>query len=368
MKILTEEDLVTPSLSQVKRVSDLEDQDIVKDVRDILVKQAWIYNGNLNLVLKPEDLAKKMSNSDVTKSVAETATHFRQQEWAPPNTTWRDMFYRLQEPPTIKKLPLREVPMFNNPVQGAVGNSWLVAAIFALAWAEPYEIVHRTPATGKGEKEHTTMIPLYSKGGRNDARSEKVKVTDEIVVNKSSHLPVYCHSDDAGDLYPALLEKAFAKWITKDSSDRPDITQLAPGDPVKAMAQMNNKTPHYYFMSSRSVDDLCTLIRTNSMNFQTVHPMVAWTYGSHEAYKGSTLVGNHAYTILGWTVQGARTYVILRNPWGITESASLGTYPGLLRSLDAEFWRPIEELNREGVFALEFESFKHCFAGIGVAK
>lgn len=258
--------------------------------------------------------------------------------------------------------------MFNNPVQGAVGNSWLVAAIFALAWAEPSGIVHRTPATGKREKEHTTMIPLYSKGGRNDARSERVKVTDEIVVNNSSHLPVYCHSDDAGDLYPALIEKAFAKWITQDSSDRPDITQLASGDPVKAMAQMNNKTPYYYFMSSRSAEDVCALIRTNCMNFQTVHPMVAWTYGSHNAYTGSTLVGNHAYTILGWTIQGAKAYVILRNPWGITESASLTTYPGLLRSLDAEFWRPIEELHPEGVFALEVESFTSCFAGIGVAK
>jgi hypothetical protein len=258
--------------------------------------------------------------------------------------------------------------VYNNPVQGAVGNSWLIAAIFAMAWADPYAIVHRTPATGKGEKDHTTAIQLYSKGGRNDARSEKVKVTDQIIINNCNNLPVYCHSSDAGDLFPALYEKAFAKWITRDSSDHPDITQTVGGDPIKAMAQINNKETHYYFTSSHSSDDLWTLVRANCMNFKTINPMAAWTYGSHEMYRGSTLVGNHAYTVLGWAVQGGKQYIVLRNPWAMTEPTSLNTYPGLMSSLDVTFWPPITELNRNGVFALEVESVKNCFAGMGVAK
>jgi hypothetical protein len=302
--------------------------------------------------------------------------------WTPPNSTWRDMFEFLQEPTMPLKKPssmLKEIAMlkegmfkeaitmYNNPVQGAVGNSWLIAAIFALSWADPYAIVHRTRATGKG-KDQVTPIQLHSKGGRNDGRSETVKVSDEVLVNNSNNSPVYCRSSDAADLYPALYEKAFAKWISRDSSDHPDITQTAGGDPVKAMAQMNNRTPHYYLTSSHDAAELFGVVRANCLNSKTINPMTAWTHGSHEMYQGSNLVGNHAYTVLGWARQGGKQYIVLRNPWGVTEPTGLNTYPGLMTSLDVLFWRPITKLSQNGVFAMETEAFKNCFAGMGVAK
>jgi hypothetical protein len=36
---------------------------------------------------------------------------------------------------------LRRYPESNDPVQGAAGNSWLVAALSAVAWADPYAIL-----------------------------------------------------------------------------------------------------------------------------------------------------------------------------------------------------------------------------------
>jgi Calpain family cysteine protease len=220
----------------------------------------------------------------------------------------------------------------------------------------------------QGEAKRVLAIKLHSKGGRNDSPTHTVEVDYDIVVNNSSNLPVYCRSSDAGEIWPSLYEKAFAKWITRTSSDHPDITQTSSGDPVKAMAQINDKTPHYYFTSSRSAGDLLGLVRANCMNFRTINPMTAWTHASDGMYKGSNIVANHAYTVLGWTSQGGKQYIMLRNPWGVTEPAGLTTYPGLLDIFDTTFWSPANMLNHGGVFALESSAFNRYFAGLGVTK
>lgn len=359
MHILTEEDLETPDLSKIEKVSDLHGIGL-KDVGATRVKQAWMQNGKLNMVLHPHALGRTLSNLAVTSSISEVVTRFRRsekEEWTPPNCTWRDMgdFFK-------------DITEYNDPMQGAVGNSWLIAAIFAVYWAGPYAIVHGNRASNTSDTKHVIAIKLHSKGGSNDAPTDTVKVNYDIAVNISSNLPVYCRSSDTGEMWPSLYEKAFAKWITRTSSNHPDITQTGYGDPVKAMAQINDKTPHYYFTSSRSASDLQGLVRANCMNFRTINPMTAWTQASDGMYKGSNIVANHAYTVLGWASQSGKQYIILRNPWGVTEPAGLTTYPGLLDFLDTTFWRPTNMLNNGGVFALEVSAFKNYFEGLGVAK
>lgn len=359
MHTLTEKDLETPDLSKIEKVSDLHGIGL-KDVGATRVKQAWMQNGKLNMVLHPHALGRTLSNLAVTSSISELVTRFRRsekEEWTPPNCTWRDMedFFK-------------DITEYNDPVQGAVGNSWSIAAIFAVYWADPYAIVHGNRASITSDNKRALAIKLHSKGGSNDAPTETVKVNYDIAVNNSSNLVVYCRWSDTGEMWPSLYEKAFAKWITRTSSDHPDITQTGSGDPVKAMAQINDKTPHYYFTSSRSANDLQGLVRANCMNFRTINPMTAWTQASDGMYKGSNIVANHAYTVLGWASQGGKPYIILRNPWGVTEPAGLTTYPGLLDLFDTSFWRPTDMLDTGGVFALEASAFKNYFAGLGVAK
>lgn len=360
MHTLTEVDLETPDLSKIEKVSDLHGIGL-KDVGATRVKQAWMENGKLNLVLYPHALGKTLSNSAVTRSISELVTRFRRSEkgeWTPPNCSWRDMGNSF-----------KDITEYNDPVQGAVGNSWLIAAIFAVAWADPFAIAHISRASdNKGEARRVLAIELHSKGGRNDSPTDTVEVNYDIVTNNSSNLVVYCRSSDTGEIWPSMYEKAFAKWITNTSSNHPDITQTGSGDPVKAMAQINDKTPRYYFTSSRSASDLWGLVRANCMNFRTINPMTAWTHASDAMYKGSNIVANHAYTVLGWASQSGKQYIILRNPWGVTEPAGLTTYPGLLDVFDTTFWRPIDMLDNGGVFALETPAFKNYFAGLGVAK
>lgn len=355
--IRTEKDLETPDVSSLKTLSELKTLGL-KNLDTTKIRTGYLSRGVLNLKLNVPAMDKSLSKTRLSKPLAEIVRGTGSAgDWTPANGVWRDMgdFFK-------------DVTEFNDPIQGAIGNCYFIAAVSAIAWVDPYLIVHRNRATGTGETARVNAIQFYSKGGGKDAPSKLVEVSDLTLVNSASNQPIYCRSNDAGEIYPALYEKAFAKWILKTNSDKPDITQTAFGDMVKATAQLNNKTPYYYNTDSRTGDQLYSIVRENSMSYKTIHPMTAWTYGSDKNYTGTNVVGNHAYTVLGWAYKNSKKYIVLRNPWGVTEPAGLNSYQGVLSFFDKTFWRPISMIGNDGVFAIEANSFQNLFAGLGVAK
>ncbi|KAK0725946.1 hypothetical protein B0H67DRAFT_551386 [Lasiosphaeris hirsuta] len=99
----------------------------------------------------------------------------------------------------------------------------------------------------------TLTIKLHSKGGALDAPTAKVDPDCQVPVNNWSDMVVYCRSSGIGELWPALYEKAFAKWIARDDgAQHPDITQTAHGDPIKAMVQLTGREPHSSFTERRT--------------------------------------------------------------------------------------------------------------------
>jgi hypothetical protein len=399
MHVLTEDDLVTPDMSKITKINDLTHIGM-EHVGDTPVKLAWVQNGQLRLVLHSEKLFRTLSNHAITQSLRDTTTPFRKEtrDWTPPNCTWEtptDIARRIQQFHDLHGIEgggmerslvsgLRQTFQsatmmgreYDNPVQGALGDSWLVAALFAVAWSDPFAINRDVQVTKPEEKhkDRTFSVKLHSKGGDNDAATSTVQVSYDIPLNNSTNMPVFCQpSGSLSVVWPSLYEKAFAKWITGGSSDHPDITQLsasaAGGDPVKAMAQITNGKPQYYFTHSRSAADLMGLVRANSVNFKCIRPMVAYTHASGHMYKGSNMVANHAYTVLGWAFPGgSKQYLVVRNPWGVTEPKGMTSYFGLLESIDPTFWPPAHLVDSRGVFAIEASAFKECFACLGMCK
>lgn len=356
IKVRSTDKLESVNLSNIKTLNDLSATGI-KNLNTISVKNARLDKGDVKVVLNIPKLNNTINNRLITPSIKNII--FGQGNangWTPAGTSWSDRgnFFN-------------DVTEYNDPVQGAVGNCYFIAAIAAIAWATPYTIEHKVRATGTGETDRSNAIQFFTKGGGKDAATRLVEVTDNTIINASNN-PVYCRSNDAGEIWPAVYEKAFAKWITNVNHDKPDISQTAYGDPAKAVAQLTNKTPYYYYTSSRTGLDLFGIVRENSMSFKTFNPMVAWTYGSGKDYTGSNIVGNHAYTVLGWSTFNNKNYIILRNPWGVTEPNGLNSYQGLISFFDGSFWRPINVIGNDGVFALEINSFQYYFAALGVAK
>ncbi len=353
---------------QIQVLGDLGQMFKIEDVAGIEVRQSKVVaNDYLQLLVRVPETQRlqrlaRVFNKPLLQSVAhDPGESGKTKDWTPENASWSDpgRFFL-------------EAAEFFDPVQGAVANCYYIAALAAVAWAMPYRIRHLTRAIGQSQQQFTNMISFYQPDS-NGQLDQEVEVTDAVPINSSSGGFIYARSSEAGEIWPAVYEKAFAKLETGTSGDRPDITATAWGDCVKATAQLTGGRRHYYDTASRSGTALWDLVRANSIQSKTVNPMTCWTYSSSDAaekkvvYSDANIVASHCYTILGWAYHDGREYLILRNPWGNTE-ASVGTLNGTVWLYDISWWRPITLTTMDGTFAIEASTFKTYFAGLGVAK
>lgn len=279
--------------------------------------------------------------------------------WTPPGGHWAtagEFFHETAE--------------YFDPVQGAVANCYYIASLSAIAWATPFRIAHLTRATGVNQEQFNDMIHFY-KPDSGGAIDQDIQITEAVPLTASGDF-IYCRSSEAGETWPAIYEKAFAKLKTGTVSDMPDITQTAWGDCVYATAQLNGGTRRYYDTASRSADDLWNILRSNCLSYRTFNPMTAWTYSSGDAspdhvdYSSAHIVGSHCYTVLGWAYQNCKRWIVLRNPWGNFE-ATASVLDATISMYDVSWWRPITLKVNDGVFAMEIGAFKKYFAGFGTA-
>lgn len=318
-----------------------------------------------------------------------------------------------------------EAAEFFDPVQGSLGDCWLIAAMSSVAWALPYTVAQRSRATGTNNTQFTNQLELVDPA---NGKTHAFEATDQIVVWSGTSIPMYGHSSETGEIWPAMVEKAYAMWRGGTTHDHPDLTVLNGGDPVHASAALTGRKPHYTSTANTSAVDLLHLVKSHSAGYRTFDPMTAWTYGSGASspdkvnYADANLVASHAYSVLGWTtgpqlfthletvgldrkllrfaspadaaassapgvratstasaldrLQAQRSidiawllrqdYIVLRNPYGYTE-ATRGQLAGLIAMHDISFWRSIDLGAVDGVFAIDVPTFKRYFAGIGVA-
>jgi len=259
-----------------------------------------------------------------------------------------------------------------DPVQGAVGDCYFIAALSAVAWARPYVIAQRNRATGTGQQNFVDMIEFFKAG-----KATKVEVTELCPLQAPGNTYIYARSSEAGEIWPAVYEKAYAKWRTSDPGDQPNYASIAGGDPVGAIVQLTNLAPTYIGNASLTAHDIWQKVRANSISMKTFNPMVAWTYSTSPSpdvnYNTAHLVANHAYTVLGWAFANNQEYVVLRNPWG-TYEGTLNVLGGAWVAWDQPyyggtgFWRTISMATADGVFALSSDTFKKYFAGFGWVK
>ncbi len=318
-----------------------------------------------------------------------------------------------------------ETAEFSDPVQGAVGDCYFIAALSSVAWSMPFVIADQTRATGADNELFKHQIGFHGASGL-----EHVEVTDRVLVNGWGGVD-FCSSKEAGEIWPAVYEKAYAKWRLDEASDFPAIPSIAGGDPSIACAQITGLADYRNWHQFFSASDILQLVKNHTTNGRTTTPMIAWTYGTAAegdqgdiAYREATVVAGHAYSVLGWltrrefyferfdlsgitipqylptdwpvpdpgplhfadvgsaprfmngsfamsdTLAGARSrnvdYVVLRNPWGSTAGTGASVAGGGHQAIDVDWWRTIP-LGADGVFAMEINAYHRYFAGTGGA-
>jgi hypothetical protein len=353
-------------LSAIRVLGDLGKQFQVDDIAGLVVRRAEFAGyRNLALTVRLPDREyyqriATVLTKDIVNTIAFDPNRLFVDGWTPPGATWADQgqFFN-------------EAAEFFDPIQGAVANCYYIAALASVAWAMPYRIRHMTRATALPNQSFTNQITFY-KPDSGGAVDKDVEVTDTVPVNGSGNA-IYCRSSEAGEIWPAVYEKAYAKLKTGVTNDHPDITATAWGDCVWATAQLTGGRRFYYDTPSRTGDQLWDLVRGNSLSYRTFNPMTAWTYASGDAtekkivYGDANIVASHCYSVLGWAYHRGVKYIILRNPWGNTE-AGVSTLNATVSLYDISWWRPINLTTVDGTFALEANAFKTYFAGLGVAK
>lgn len=270
-----------------------------------------------------------------------------------------------------------EAAEITDPIQGGLGDCYFIAALASVAWARTYVIAQRTRAVGTGQQQFVDMIEFFKSGA-----SHKIEVNELLPLHSPGNGYIYARSSEAGEIWPAIYEKAYVKWRTsKDPTSRSDYStiygMIAGGDPVGSAAALTGLTPYYYGTSGLTADAIWQKVRQNSISRKTFNPMVAWTYGSSPSpdvnYANAHLAANHAYSILGWQFVNNQKYVILRNPWGSYE-AILNVDNSTWTAWDAPYyggpgwWKPIPMATNDGIFALRVDTFKKYFAGFGWVK
>jgi len=258
----------------------------------------------------------------------------------------------------------------NDVVQGAVGDCYFLAALASVAWSRPYWIA-------------TKMLELDTRGHAADQIEFRLngtwkmfQVSEAVPALSPGNIFIYARSSQTGEVWPAIFEKAYAQYRANTTSDQPDYSKLAYGDPVAAAVQLTGLTGTYYSTQAMTADVIWDTVRASSISCKTFNPMVAWTYPTAPTgvnYNTAHIVANHAYSILGWTYVNGAKYIVLRNPWGNTE-ATLNVLGGTWTPWDASYYggpaqpHPFTLPTVDGVFAIRADTFKACFAGFGVAK
>lgn len=275
--------------------------------------------------------------------------------WNPANTKWVD-----------KGDYFEDVAELTDPIQGGLGDCYYIAALCSVAWSRPYAILNATAPSASGNEESPThLVSFYNTNGK----KEDVTVSELTPVNSSNSNWIYARSLDNGEIWPAIMEKAYAKWKTQNTTDFPNYLQIAGGDPVEACRQLIGGSKTYKYTSKVSATDISTFIRSNSLSMRTFNPMVAWTPATEPKgcnFNNAHIVANHAYSVLGWMYSNSQYYVVLRNPWG--------SYHGILDTLSSTYNATINgfnaniKLNTNGIFAMKISTFKTYFAGLGVVK
>ena len=266
---------------------------------------------------------------------------------------------------------------YNDPVQGDLPDCYLIAALSSLAFLNMIPAKLTLPAP---EPPNTFSFTFYNPPATAPVKDDvPVKITYNLPLEKPNGIYHYSRSFTAGEIWIAMYEKAYARWINRRAgtdSDTPDYKIICQGDPMFALMNLTgwkfSATSRFSTLGlseTQIYDKINAVCRTSGIYRTTTKPMVAYTYDPRIepqpiTYTDATIVGNHAYSVLGVHTIGSEKYIVMRNPWGQKDPNSTGLPSGALASGPWYQNANLADPN-DACFALKASVFKVYFKGFG---
>lgn len=254
-----------------------------------------------------------------------------------------------------------------DPVQGALGNCYLIAAMTALAWAKPELLQSCLGNAGFSSREPRSFTWKFHKADDESAGGGQSTVSGRIPM--AGKLPRYAHSKTREEYWPALIEKAYVSKKQSAIAGNPEPTPASYQAiyvngtfPQYACQALVGGTSHVDFVEANPSGEIFQ--RGGDLHEPSgvmSRPVMASTINNlgpdnRELWENTGLWPNHAYALLGVMDRGQ---VVLRNPHGIATKNCPGYEQGPWQVGDRSV-----ELNLHGVFAISRELFKANFKTI----
>ncbi|MBL8933052.1 MAG: hypothetical protein JNM69_00775 [Archangium sp.] len=221
----------------------------------------------------------------------------------------------------------------DDALQGSLGNCYLVSGLSSLANVQPDVIRNAIRENADGTytvKFHKdSFLGLFTRG------QKELEITvDGDMPTKDGKTPLYAHGRDVGELWPLIIEKAYAKL--DGGYQRVGVG----GSPVTIWQALTGKSGA---MTANAVEGEGSLFRKMKNALDEKRPVAASTAPFLRDYEGTGLAKGHVYAVLGVSEKDGQKFVQLRNPWGHGEPAGDGKD-------DGQFSMPLAEFKKQFAF------------------
>lgn len=254
--------------------------------------------------------------------------------------------------------------LWDTVVQGVAADSYLLAALSAIAWVWP-ALLNMDVDILSGLDEWRLYHYFIGRPEQSHPRSSgSGKSTNEILQLGYYKLPIFARSRYwfNGEYWPALFEQAYANWKFPNDSKYNAIVQIAGGYPDEALCELSGDswfTSSYHMLSSFTDQTLLNFMENRCERWKTKIPMVIAT-----PYNASLMFGileNQAYTVLGYTVSNGAYYLIIRNPWGTYEPTGDGVLSKRDWVIHFDNMKWFNLSKDDGIFALRLDKVRENF-------
>jgi hypothetical protein len=195
-------------------------------------------------------------------------------------------------------------------VQGQAGDCYLISAMNALSLTQPRAIEDAIREIPGGYE-----VTFYTRKTEDGPfEPVRVPVTDDLPWGLNQIF--YAKGRDRSELWPGIIEKAYAKW-------KGTYKAIARGGEMSAsLAALTGKPSQFAFLSPAT--DTAALFDRLKTALAAGAPIVAGSrgYGDNAPFEHRDVVFGHAYAVTRLFEQDGVRYVELLNPWGFATSTS----------------------------------------------
>ncbi|MFO0594452.1 MAG: C2 family cysteine protease [Myxococcaceae bacterium] len=220
--------------------------------------------------------------------------------------------------------------------QKYLGDCYLIAAMASVAHTQPALVEKAFQKHADG----TYDVKLFAPKGHGWSETS-VHIDSDLPHNDWYHLQ-YASARDEKELWPALLEKAFAQRAGSYGA----IEAGVPGDAMSMLTGKPSSMIELHGAGTKAADVFARL----SAATKDHKPATASTFGesSNGKYANTGLFADHAYSVWGTETSGGKQYVQLRNPWGDTEPSGNGADDGIFKLELSEFMKMFSNVEING--------------------